>query len=203
MGKRWRHVVLNTKCSWLHGDERGFRSRQHRIHSSGDYKKRPPRSEHEGLREYHKERSGNPVDLDLRVRIEVVRAFVLKSRALGHTIIACACGERHLHAEMELPSTYVATRRDIGKCKQRASYAVREIVPGIIWSAGGMYKTFEDVNHFRVTYDHYIRTRQEAGSVVWSHRSDEDWIDNPKVGIIIMGPKRTRTRIFYPPHAGV
>jgi hypothetical protein len=58
---RWRHIVCNTKCSWLPGDDRGFRSREHRIHSSGDYKNPPPKNEHEGLRRYQEEKSGETV----------------------------------------------------------------------------------------------------------------------------------------------
>jgi hypothetical protein len=48
-GKRWRHVIVNTRCSWLHGDLRGFRNRKHRIHSSGDYRNPPPPEEHRVL----------------------------------------------------------------------------------------------------------------------------------------------------------
>jgi hypothetical protein len=47
-GMLWRHVIINTFCTWLHSDERGFRSRKHRIHSSGDYRRRPPKGEHAG-----------------------------------------------------------------------------------------------------------------------------------------------------------
>jgi hypothetical protein len=42
-GNKWRHVIIKTRSSWLHGDERGFRDRGHRIHSSGDYKHGPPK----------------------------------------------------------------------------------------------------------------------------------------------------------------
>src|SRR5947207_10093448 len=50
----WIHVVVGTYRSWDFGDERGFRSRKHRIHSSGDYKNPPPKREHEGLRKRFK-----------------------------------------------------------------------------------------------------------------------------------------------------
>ena len=43
--KCWWHVTLSTYGSWLPGDQRGFRSRKHKIHSSGDYKNPPPASE--------------------------------------------------------------------------------------------------------------------------------------------------------------
>jgi hypothetical protein len=154
------------------------------------------------LREYHKKRSRDTIDFSLQVRIEIVRAFVLKARTLEHKIIACACGEQHLHAQVELPWAHTLMKREVGKCKQRASFEVRTLLPGTIWSEGGTYKLFEDVRHFHVTYD-YIRERQEAGSIVWSHRTDENWIENPEAGIIVMGPERKRTRIFVSPHAGV
>lgn len=92
-GMRWRHLILNTRCTWLHGDERGFRSRGHRIHSSGDYKDPPPPDEHEGLRRYHQTRSGEPVIIPAvaralagpafvaRLRKEAVRCSRLQSRA--------------------------------------------------------------------------------------------------------------------------
>ncbi len=48
-GKCWWHNILSTHGSWLPGNPRGFRSRNHRIHSSGDYKNPPPLGEHAGL----------------------------------------------------------------------------------------------------------------------------------------------------------
>ena len=39
--RAWFHIVLTTYGSWLYGDERGFRTRGHREHVEGDYK-RPP-----------------------------------------------------------------------------------------------------------------------------------------------------------------
>src|SRR5205814_7189946 len=59
-GMMWRHVVISTRRSWLHGDRRGFRSRGHRIHSSGDYRDPPPQGEHEGLLGYHETRAKGP-----------------------------------------------------------------------------------------------------------------------------------------------
>ncbi|HSZ58001.1 MAG TPA: hypothetical protein VK797_20225 [Tepidisphaeraceae bacterium] len=48
-GKKWRHVIINTRSSWLHGDERGFRNRGHRIHLKikaivGDAKRKASRA---------------------------------------------------------------------------------------------------------------------------------------------------------------
>lgn len=38
--RRWHHIILTTYGSWLPGDLRGFRTRDHREHVEGDY--RPP-----------------------------------------------------------------------------------------------------------------------------------------------------------------
>jgi hypothetical protein len=198
--KHWQHVMLGTRCSWLHGDRRGFRDRNHRKHSTGDYKNPPPAAEHADLRRYYAERSGEPVDFDLDVRVIICREFVRKLQSLGFRVIACSVGRRHLHVVVELVSDYRERRRDIGKCKQRASHAVRALLPGSVWSEGGEFKRVNGPAHLRNVYE-YIRTKQEAGVVVWSHRADEDWIADEAVGIVLMRANRERTRAFGVPQA--
>jgi hypothetical protein len=190
--------MLGTRCSWLHGDRRGFRDRRHRTHSSGDYKNPPPESEHAGMRQYYAKRSREPVDFDLEVRVQVSRAFVQKMLKLGFRIIACSVGKRHLHALVELVGDYHERRKVVGKCKQKASHAVRLLLPGTVWSGGGEFRKIKDARHLENAYD-YIRTKQEAGTIVWSHRADEDWITDETNGILMMGRGKTRTRVFGVP----
>lgn len=66
----WR-VDIATYCSWLPGDVRGFRNREHRIHSSGDYKHRPPVAEHEGLRRYNEPLRSSVVVIPRALRLLV------------------------------------------------------------------------------------------------------------------------------------
>ena len=193
----WRHVVVGTKCSWLHGDPRGFRDREHRLHSSGDYKDRPPAGEHAGLFRFNQQRSGEPVDLDVEARVIVCRTFVLKWRSLGYRIIVCSVGERHLHAVIDGPDDYGQLTKAVGKSKQKASHAVRLLLPGSIWAANGGFKPIRGRGHFRNSYK-YVRTRQEAGTVVWSHRSDEDWIADESVGAVLMRGKREAPARLFP-----
>ena len=114
--------MINARCSWLHGDERGFRSRGHRIHSSGDYRNPPPADEHAGLRRYHAARSGKAVSFAFEVRIALLEAFVRKMRKLGFRIIACSISRQHLHAIVELERDYELVKKIVGKCKQYASH---------------------------------------------------------------------------------
>ncbi|MGC4031382.1 MAG: hypothetical protein QM754_06510 [Tepidisphaeraceae bacterium] len=187
MLKRWVHVIVNTRCSWLHGDPRGFRDRGHRLHSSGDYKHRPPQGEHADVYAFYQNRSGEAVHFDLNVRIRILRSFVTKLMREHHRVIAASCGEEHLHSITELPASYEMAKKDVAKAKQAASHAVRDVLPGSVWAAGGAVKRVKDVAHFRATYQ-YVRRKQEAGTVVWSHRPEEDWIANPDVGAIVIRP---------------
>jgi REP element-mobilizing transposase RayT len=181
-------LIVNARCSWLHGDERGFRSREHRIHSSGDYKHRPPPEEHAHLRAFHKERSDDSGRFSAELRPVVARAFVEKLRSLDFQVIAVSCGEKHVHAIAELPHDLEQIRRIVGKCKQLASHRVRARLPGSVWSDGGEYKWINGPSHLRNAYE-YVRTKQEAGAVVWSHRPDENWIDDPRVAVVVMRRK--------------
>src|SRR5581483_2427389 len=111
----WRHLVLGTHNSWLHGDQRGFRSRGGRIESSGDYKSPPPPDEHEGLRRYHEKHSGKAVELDVDLRIIICREFVLKMREMNLRIIACSAGQKHLHGLSEIIATYDEMKILVGR----------------------------------------------------------------------------------------
>jgi REP element-mobilizing transposase RayT len=136
------------------------------------------------LRAFHEKRSREAVKFDVDLRVVILAYFILKLRSLGYRVIAASIGEQHLHALTELPHDLKEIRRIVGKCKQRASHAVRDRLPGSIWSEGGEFKWIKDKTHFHNVYG-YIRTKQEAGTVVWSHWDDENWIDF-EVPVVVM-----------------
>lgn len=71
---------------------------------------------------------------------------------------------------------------------------MRDILPGTVWSRNGEYKDIRDPSHLRNAFD-YVRTKQERGTVVWSHRPTENWIDDGTVRVIVMGIRRTQIRL--------
>ena len=104
-GKRWRHIIINTHGSWLHGDQRGFRNRGPRIHSAGDYKHRPPNGEHANLLKYMKEKCPKEVKISRALRPVAGRAivqFVLDNQI---PVLACSYDEIHAHFLVELDDT--------------------------------------------------------------------------------------------------
>jgi len=165
--KRFYHIVINVRCSWLHGDERGFRSRGHRIHSSGDYKHRPPTDEHEPLRKYHKARSSGTRYLPQDLFDRIGQAMLAKIHRQHHRVLAVSIDGAHAHVLVELPDDRATVKRIVGAWKQYASHSVRDVMPGRIWSESCDPIPIRDAEHRRKVYK-YIRDHEAKGAWGWS-----------------------------------
>jgi REP element-mobilizing transposase RayT len=173
-GRIWRHVIINTIGSWLHGDERGFRSRKHRIHSSGDYKHRPPPGEHEGLYEYHQERSQDEV--------HIVAKYLLDQ---GYRVLAVAVTKVHAHFLVELPGPLSDVKEIVGQAKRSSSRAVKKEMPGAVWSAGGTFKRVLNSEHSKSVHDYIIF---DQGFDAWTWTDQDGTLDGR------FGRKRSKAR---------
>lgn len=167
-GQIWRLVTISTLASWLHGNPRGFRSRAHRIHSSGDYRSPPPHGEHAGLYRYQLERAPD------KVRIPHAEKAIIGenlTEALRPTtrVLAVSVSSNHAHIVAELPIDPKQARRIIGEAKRLASKAVRKTMPGRLWAAGGSYEPIKDRDHLAASVTH-VRDKQGSGSWSWSFR---------------------------------
>jgi REP element-mobilizing transposase RayT len=167
---RWRHVVISTYNSWLPGDPRGFRSKKHKIHSSGDYKHRPPVGEHSGLHGYSQKISGQPIVIPADLRAEVGMAMLGKIQKLKYRILVLAVAGMHTHMLIELPDNMDEIRQIIGQCKTVASHKIRDRLPGRVWARVGSFDPVDDADYQRNTY-HYILRQKDAW--IWSYRDGE------------------------------
>ena len=172
-GLRWRHNVINTKGTWLHGDSRGFRSRGHRIHSSGDYNNPPPRGEHTNLHAYMKGKSKGEVTIPYALRAMVGRAIVEALKEMGYRVLAVSVGKVHSHQLVELPNDLPHIRRIVGELKRKSSRAVKKALPGAVWAEGGQPEPVYDPDHQKNAFD-YILYKQGAGAWTWSYRDATD-----------------------------
>ncbi len=143
-GYRWRLVTFSTKGSWLPGDPRGWRSRGHRRHSSGDYKHPPPTGEHAGLYSYCQKRNGGEIELPAALRGTVGQAMLAYLREAGIRVLAVAVRARHVHLLAELPDTMPLMRVIIGHAKRKSSRAIKAQLPGKVWAPGGDFEPVED-----------------------------------------------------------
>ena len=168
-GKRWRFVTIGTHNAWKPGDPRGWRSRNHKIHSSGDYRNPPPVEEHAGLRQWANERSGNAATIPTRLRSAIGMHIIAALRELGHEVLAISVSGRHSHFLVELPDDLRVIKAIVGEAKRASSRAVREAMPGKVWAAGG---DFDPIDSRVGLHDagNYILTKQGPWAWVWDYR---------------------------------
>jgi REP element-mobilizing transposase RayT len=160
-GMQWWHIVVSTWKSWLPADKRGFRSRDHKIHSSGDYKNPPPIEEHAGLRNYHQQKSSEPIVIPADLHETAGRAILAKLKKGNYRVLAVSVSATHSHWLVELPSDYEETKQIAGQCKAKSSHAIRDRVPGRVWGSGGSFKRIKDRQHHLNAY-HYILDQEDA-----------------------------------------
>lgn len=167
---RWYHIIFNTLGSWLPGDPRGFRNRKHRIHSSGDYKHSPPKGEHAGLFKCNQNRSRKCVEIP-KLRREVISNALQEFFARRQIrVIAISVSDHHVHIQAQLDWGYPEVKKLVGKCKTIASLAVREQMPGSIWSRGCDINPIKDRSYQRNVFN-YIAQGQEKDAWVWDFKN--------------------------------
>jgi hypothetical protein len=169
----WRHVIISTKNSWLHGDARGFRDRDHRIHSSGDYRNPPPDGDHALLHDWMKDRASDEVVLNDIIRPLIGRALLKSILHMRWGIECIAVARVHAHLLLHLPNDRDLLKRVVGKAKHDASRALTELLPGEIWSAGGSLRIINDGEHFANARG-YILFDQGSDAWTWSAKDGNE-----------------------------
>lgn len=163
-------MIISTHSSWLPGDKRGWRSRDHRIHSSGDYKNPPPPDEHDGLLRYNQSRSAKTAIIPQKCRHVIGKCIVDHLVAQNYRVLVSSVSGMHAHVLVELPESLSQVRRIIGVCKAKSSGAVRKILPGKVWAERGKYLWVKNREHLLDAF-HYIRDKQGPRAWVWTFQS--------------------------------
>lgn len=180
---RWRHIIINTHSTWLHGDRRGFRSRDHRIHSSGDYKNPPPVGEHADLNSYRKKQSADPTKLAPAAYATVGSAILANIHKQNFRFVALSVNATHVHVHVlvELPDDVERVKEIVGWFKWFATRDLREAHPEYtsieIWADGETYKAVDDPQYFCST-EKYILEKQ--GADAWTYSARTTPIDHTK-----------------------
>jgi hypothetical protein len=87
--------------------------------------------------------------------------------ACDHRVLAVAVTKVHAHVLVELPNNIVRIRDIVGQAKRRSSRAVKDLMPGSIWAAGGTYKPVRDADHQRNVHA-YVLYDQGSDAWTWS-----------------------------------
>jgi hypothetical protein len=155
---------------WLPGDDRGFRSRHHKVHSSGDYRHRPPRGKHACL-ERHARKSLNqpPVRLGVGQRGLVGELILHWCRSKAIRLAAVAVASAHSHLFVELPVNGPAAT--VGKLKRYCSTeATRRdtALPSTLFARGGDPVEVRSAAHAVALLPYVVEKHARQGAWVWS-----------------------------------
>jgi REP element-mobilizing transposase RayT len=97
--------------------------------------------------------------------VELVKRFNKR----GYRVLCASVSKTHIHLLVELPLDEKETKKIVGLCKGAASYAVRDAMPGSIFSEGAKYELILDSEHHENVYD-YILYREGTHAHTWSFK---------------------------------
>ena len=174
----WYHVNFSTYGTWLPGDERGWRSRHHRIHVEGDYRNRPPAERHAALRARSRQMMRGPAVFlsDDEKRI-AGQALVEMLADQGVEVLALSLDAVHCHVLSRFGP--LAARAAVGRAKKHAYHEMRQQAgTGRIWGlrcrVGPVGSRDHQLNVYR-----YIVSHGEKGAWVWTFRDGTSEIELP------------------------
>ena len=163
----WAHVISSFHGQWLPGDERGFRNRGHRIHSTGAVERSAPIWEHRGLRQRLAHCRDNAIVLTPDQGAVVGEALIEKLRSTGSRIGALAVSPTHCHALIEVGHGDAV--KLFGRAKQLASLRLRGAHPDKLWGASSHVVRMQDDAQIE-TARRYILAHRDEGAWVWPPR---------------------------------
>lgn len=187
----WYHLMTNTFGTWLPGDARGFRTRDHREHVEGDYKSPPPT----GMFEKRHAKAmtllkREAVALKPRAREAAVRAIVHALVTVHELDVLSLCvGGVHLHLLVRLPASLRQkptpskrglrgssvddpARHYLGIAKKESAKILageRFVEPGGVWAKRGKVVPIANRAHQLCTF-RYILDHVDEGAAVWSFK---------------------------------
>ncbi len=118
-------------------------------------------------------RSGAPIRIPHDLLEPIARTMLDRIACKGFRVLAASIDHEHVHLLVELPDDRQTVKRLVGGWKQAASHAVRERLPGKIWSDGSDPIPIRDRAHQRRVFG-YILDHADRGAWVWSFREEPE-----------------------------
>jgi hypothetical protein len=167
---KWFHVILTTYGAWPPGDRRGFRTRHHREHVDGDYK-RPPPTERYRAREIWSRSllKQPPVVIPEKLRPAVGEFIREKLDRCGAGVVCIAVAGQHAHILAKMPKKQV--RHWIGMAKRHATFELKQLSwKGKVWGLRCKVVPIENRRQQLNVFAYIVRHRKE-GAWVWAWKS--------------------------------
>ncbi len=191
----WYHCMANTYGTWLPGDPRGFRTRNHREHVDGDYKNPPPKGKCDQRHETAKTRMNREaVYLTPEARRVVCEELQDSLVRHGAEPIVISVSVMHMHVLARFPlegKPAFAERGLRGKPTSAVDDPVRHIMglakqwsakrliaenltaPGGIWAGKGKIVPIKDRSHQVRVYHYILNHGPKEKAAVWCFRDSK------------------------------
>jgi REP element-mobilizing transposase RayT len=165
--QNWYHCILTAYGHWLPGDQRGYRTRNHREHIEGDYKNPPPPStfatnlhDHaESLMKFPPTRF-NPNDRD------PIGNLILQSLSIQKIpLAALAVCPTNIHLLLQPPTDRV--KSILGKCKQNITRNYPPPEDHTWWAEDSAPKPINDSAHFTNARQYILDHKQKEAAWIW------------------------------------
>lgn len=177
----WYHCTSSTYGTWLPGDPRGWRTRDHRFHVDGDYKSRPWDTEWQrNLHARNAQRLKQPPMYlhSRRIRGVVLGALLRKFTEDHIECAAIAVARTHVHTLIRVLDGM--PRVWLGRAKKSAMHALHRTDlmenEGRVWATRGLCKPIVNEAHFA-----------RALRYVWLHGDKEKavtWVGDAYVRLV-------------------
>ncbi|MCH8823760.1 MAG: transposase [Planctomycetes bacterium] len=163
------HCICSFHGQWIPGDERSWRSRNHKSHSSGDYNNPPPDDEHKGLR-HHVRQSMKKLPVVLRIEQQPIvgEAFICKLQKMNCELLILSCSATHVHALCKLTESDAI--KQIGKAKQFASLRLKDHT-GQLWGERSKVISIRNESHLQNTFQYIQDHAMKENAWIWRQPS--------------------------------
>ena len=159
------HCICSFHGQWIPGDERGWQSRHHKLHSSGDYNDPPPEDEHKGLRHHVlQSMKQSPVVLRADQQPTVGEAFTCKLQKMKCEVSILACSATHVHVLCKLSE--LDAIKQLGKAKQFASLRLKDLT-GQLWGERSKIIAIRDDSHLQNTLQYIKDHAEKENAWIW------------------------------------
>ena len=163
----WYHVMIGMYGTWLPGDARGWRERDHKKHVPGDYRDPPPSGFGEALHTYSKGAMVHDVTrLIASQRRRVGERLVEKLCERGIQVLCVSVGAEHVHVLAKFPEAR-RVKIEVGHAKRAAALSSGGV--GKLWSKGCAVKPINSRAHQLKTFD-YIGAHARKNNWIWTFR---------------------------------
>ena len=163
----WVHATVTCYGQWLPGDPRGFRTRHHREHVAGDYKRPPKENQSARLRRSKSLLTHSSTVLAPRERAVAVDNIRERLVTAGVVPAAVAVAATHVHVYGHFPIG--EPKKFVGRAKRNATEALRELgreEDEKAWAKGCRCEVIEDRRHAWNLYTYILRHADKEGAAL-------------------------------------